>query len=58
MSNIDAQISVLKQTADPAVADTIAELIKKGEEITISYFPDAGVSPLEDRHTKATIKYG
>src|ERR1700756_5152436 len=32
MSDIDAQISVLKQTADPAVADTIAELIKKGED--------------------------
>src|ERR1700754_3516182 len=32
MSEIDAQISVLKQTADPAVADAIAELIKTGDD--------------------------
>ena len=28
MSDIEAQISVLKQSADPAVADAIGELIK------------------------------
>jgi class 3 adenylate cyclase len=32
MSDIQAQISVLKQTADPAVADAIARLIEKGED--------------------------
>src|SRR5712675_283359 len=32
MSEIQAQISVLKQTADPAVADAIARLIEKGED--------------------------
>src|SRR6185437_16018607 len=32
MSDIEAQISVLKQTADPAVADAIARLIAKGDD--------------------------
>jgi class 3 adenylate cyclase len=32
MSNTDAQMSVLKQTVDPAVADTIAALIKTGQD--------------------------
>jgi class 3 adenylate cyclase len=32
MSEIEAQISVLKQTADPAVADAIASLIASGED--------------------------
>ncbi|MES2193883.1 MAG: adenylate/guanylate cyclase domain-containing protein [Pseudomonadota bacterium] len=32
MSDTDAQFSVLKQTADPAVADAIRELIEKGED--------------------------
>src|SRR5215475_12171045 len=32
MSDIEAQFSVLKQTADPAVTDAIAELIVKGED--------------------------
>ena len=32
MSDINAQLSVLKQTADPAVADAIARLIEKGED--------------------------
>jgi class 3 adenylate cyclase len=32
MSEIQAQISVLKQTADPAVADAIARLIDQGED--------------------------
>src|SRR4030088_3796326 len=32
MSEIQAQIAVLKQTADPAVADAIARLIEKGED--------------------------
>src|SRR5215469_12600617 len=32
MSNFEAQISVLKQTADPAVADAIARLIETGED--------------------------
>ena len=32
MSDIQAQVSVLKQTADPAVADAIARLIDKGED--------------------------
>ena len=32
MSEIEAQFSVLKQTADPAVTDAIAELIGKGED--------------------------
>ena len=32
MSDIQAQFSVLKQTADPAVADAIAQLIEQGED--------------------------
>src|ERR1700733_8928493 len=32
MSDIQAQFSVLKQTADPAVADAIARLIETGED--------------------------
>ena len=32
MSDIQAQFSVLKQTADPAVADAILQLIEKGED--------------------------
>lgn len=32
MSNVDAQISVLKQTADPGVAEAIARLIADGED--------------------------
>ena len=32
MSEIQAQIAVLKQTADPAVADAIARLIEEGED--------------------------
>src|ERR1700749_1099917 len=32
MSDIQAQFSVLKQTADPAVADAIARLIEHGED--------------------------
>ena len=32
MSDIEAQFSVLKQTADPAVTDAIADLIGKGED--------------------------
>src|SRR6478752_6953901 len=32
MNDIQAQISVLKQTADPAVADAILQLIEKGED--------------------------
>ncbi len=32
MSNFEAQISVLKQTADPAVADAIGRLIETGED--------------------------
>src|SRR6201997_1015719 len=32
MSNIQAQFSVLKQTADPAVADAIVRLIETGED--------------------------
>src|SRR5690242_13148946 len=32
MSDIQAQFSVLRQTADPAVADAIAALIDKGED--------------------------
>jgi class 3 adenylate cyclase len=32
MSDIKAQISVLKQTADPAVADAIIDLIESGED--------------------------
>ena len=36
MSDIDAQISVLKQTADPAVADAIAELIKQGDDAELN----------------------
>ena len=32
MSDINAQLSVLKQTADPAVADAIARLIENGED--------------------------
>jgi class 3 adenylate cyclase len=32
MSDIQAQVSVLKQTADPSVADAIARLIENGED--------------------------
>jgi class 3 adenylate cyclase len=32
MSDIQAQLAVLKQTADPAVADAIAQLIEAGED--------------------------
>ena len=32
MSDIKAQFSVLKQTADPAIADAIARLIEHGED--------------------------
>src|SRR5258708_27162883 len=32
MSEIQAQIAVLKQTADPAVAEAIARLIDEGED--------------------------
>ena len=32
MSDTQAQFSVLRQTADPAVADAIARLIEKGED--------------------------
>src|SRR2546422_2763099 len=32
MSEIQAQIALLKQTADPAVADAIARLIDEGED--------------------------
>ena len=32
MSDIKAQFSVLRQTADPAVADAILQLIEKGED--------------------------
>src|ERR1700754_3731371 len=32
MSELDAQFSVLKKTADPAVADAIADLIENGED--------------------------
>jgi class 3 adenylate cyclase len=32
MSDIQAQVSVLKQTADPAVADAIVQLIETGED--------------------------
>jgi class 3 adenylate cyclase len=36
MNDIDAQISVLKQTADPAVADAIAGLIKQGDDAELN----------------------
>src|SRR6201993_704665 len=36
MSDISAQISVLKQSADPAVADAIAQLIEKGEDAELN----------------------
>jgi class 3 adenylate cyclase len=36
MSEIDAQISVLKQTVDPAVADAIATLIRNGEDADLN----------------------
>src|SRR6266436_6230393 len=32
MSNTEAQFSVLRQTADPAVVDAISQLIAKGED--------------------------
>ena len=32
MSNTQAQFSVLRQTADPAVVDAISQLIEKGED--------------------------
>lgn len=36
MSDIEAQISVLKQTADPSVADAIAGLIENGEDAELN----------------------
>jgi class 3 adenylate cyclase len=36
MSDIKSQISVLKQTADPAVADAIARLIANGEDFELN----------------------
>jgi len=36
MSDIEAQISVLKQSADPAVADAIGELIRTGEDAELN----------------------
>ena len=36
MSDINPQISVLKQTADPAVADAIARLIANGEDFELN----------------------
>jgi class 3 adenylate cyclase len=36
MSDIAAQISVLKQTADPAVAEAVAQLIEKGEDAELN----------------------
>jgi len=36
MSDIQAQFSVLRQTADPAVADAIASLIDKGEDYQLN----------------------
>jgi class 3 adenylate cyclase len=36
MSDIEAQISVLKQTADPAVADALAQLIKSGKDAELN----------------------
>ena len=36
MSDINALFSVLKQSADPAVADVIAGLIKKGEDADLN----------------------
>jgi class 3 adenylate cyclase len=36
MNDINAQISVLKQTADPAVADAIARLIANGEDFELN----------------------
>src|SRR5258705_12894485 len=38
MSEIQAQIAVLKQTADPAVADAIARLIDEGEDHELNRF--------------------
>ena len=32
MSNTEAQFSVLRQTADPAVVEAISQLIAKGED--------------------------
>ena len=32
MSDMQAQFSVLRQTADPAVVDAISQLIAKGED--------------------------
>src|SRR6201997_102178 len=36
MSDISAQISILKQSADPAVADAIAQLIEEGEDAELN----------------------
>ena len=36
MSDIEAQISVLKQSADPAVADAIGELIRTGDDAALN----------------------
>lgn len=36
MSNIQAELSVLKQTADPAVADAIARLVEQGEDFELN----------------------
>lgn len=36
MSNIQVELSVLKQTADPAVADAIARLVEQGEDFELN----------------------
>ena len=39
MSNTQAQFSVLRQTADPAVVDAISQLIEKGEDRELNRIP-------------------
>ena len=53
MSDIQAQFSVLKQTADPAVADAIARLIENGEDHELNRINAAGFFQARPGSTKS-----
>ena len=53
MSDIQAQFSVLKQTADPGVADAIARLIEKGEDHELNRINRAGLLEAAPGSTKS-----
>jgi len=53
MSDTQAQFSLLKQTADPAVADAIRELIENGADLIIT---TGGMSVDPDDVTRFAIR--